>query len=305
MKKRITALSVIVLLLLSMAGCSSSSGETMSGEIGLKEAVDKDGPQVWYWIADSSVGKDSEVSGVFVFDDGQMTIYDRQVWYNDVNGTSAHPGKFFNLGTISEYLELDTEDAIKLAEERYVKVQEDYVQYLRDENEDSYEYDLNSIAGNHEHAEEFYNNRTRAIDEVEKGKITERESYQYKIVNCSDQTGNNTGFEAIIADDVIYPTGYIIKFTDGDGLTFPGGKSNFSISFDYPSEIFEIYDNYVGGYSVMNIYFNKYNTGYDRGCFVTKCSQDTVFNIDPMGTSGIIDDPEVDENGKVITEPNK
>lgn len=313
---RIAALVMIGIMILT--GCANSNSakgsdndekvseptvsETVSGSVTLKQAIEKKGTQVWYLVA-GEIGKDSRVSAVIVFENGNITVYDMQSM--QIYELSNHLFQPYDLGKLTDYLSLSNADAIRLAEENYFQAQSQAEQDLRDRIEHSYEFEKDSPLYK-DRADDRNASRLEAFQTVKDSKVGHVDSYKYLIVTVSDKTGNNTSYEGFIVEDYYTPPYYKgIDRRNEAAETTESGNTFFSMQLLSGTSISEIYDYHVGGFVAGDVHFNFFNEFPDgQNYFVTKCEPGASFSLDPIGTPGIIDDPEFSDEGKVITEPN-
>ena len=203
--KRILSLLMIMALCFSITACGSKSDAgandvddakesaapeaTVSESLTLKEALEKENPQIWF-ITKELAGRNTKAGNILVFKDNTLA------WY-EINKINEYE-EVESLGTLEDYYSLSTEDAIALAEKKYKEVYESYYGKLDEiaaEIEGGSMDDFFEDRYPEEQKQFFYETR----DAIKAAGIPVVKPYEYRLLAKLDDTGNGT---KVMAGDI-------------------------------------------------------------------------------------------------------
>lgn len=262
MKKRFLKLVGTVLTVsLLFAGCGNNSESSLdktsvqtSSEpkvYSMKEALERDGASIWYMVEpdDGVVGKDSHITGIFIFENEQVYCYDE----GDLSDDFLNENGSFCLG-----------DATKVGDDDILeRIQEDNIQHISEEIADRIKA--------YEEKESVSSTETSEYENWKSYKAVGTQPGSYELTVETDATGNNTETEILYFSykpDHSHMNGYY------------GNENNIVWDYSFVSSF--------GPIQVYDATYAGYRRGYDEDdrVFITRVDQER-FTLDTPTTDGI------------------
>lgn len=280
MKKSIMKVFCITMTItLFICSCSSNQGNTVKpSEISetikswfLNEYLANGKRNIWYDVKaeDGIIGKDSDILNIYVFQDGQVTVYTK----NDAE-------QVFDASTLGMVAKLTDDEIVEKLEEGNKKaLQEELDNCIASfeslENRDSYEQEL--------------------LDFYKSYSITDSQPDKYAIGVETDETGNATQKETIYYLDKKQD---FYDFESLDDLNDQEKKIEYVEEVKEPAVVMSDIDGLTAPISDIQVYDSRY-TGFARDkieyFFVTRMDSETILCLDePIAKDVYIDTSDSD-----------
>lgn len=183
----------------------------------LSEAIESNEQSVWCGVNETnggSINKDMLIRNVFVFKDGQITIYD--LMWRDYPELQEH---YLTLGDVAK---VDNEKIVEMAEECERQIIDEQIESLKNAKEQFYELSSEIpedilmdyvFEGNEDfysnlypYTKDLFDNMTvkeydEWISDLEDKRDSGKISYDFQYSLITDETGNNSKEEAILYSD--------------------------------------------------------------------------------------------------------
>ncbi|MEA4805365.1 hypothetical protein [Acetobacterium wieringae] len=181
--KRVSVLILLISLVIGLSGCSGGGG-LGSSERTLSKSFTADSDAIWYDITrgfDDELGKDSAIRTVFVFKDGELSVYDTYLL-----------GKELSLGDVAQKSDEEVITMLEGYEEEMIDRYENYLANVKtgcDYILSKGEFDAK------------YTDQKKVLEQISSNLVDLKfveEPQKFKLVVYTDSTGNSTEKEVIV-----------------------------------------------------------------------------------------------------------
>lgn len=280
-KKHIYKLITCVLIFaITLCGCEGSADlsniisdkspiSANSSEFSLLNLKDNNDPVVIFITENPDLGIDTGIDAAFCVQNGKVKTYnfpgaaitDRD-WEKKWEGVHIY-------GTLSEYKGLSSLEMVSKLDEKYIGIQEALRESVQENIDSNIKREKSGLDPLHDFKED--NRQLRKIGKkLQKcGILTTPKEYDLKYTITYNKTGNGVGIENVWTTCYLCPQWVY----DGKDYCFVNGKE--SEAYFGASDVinnFQVFDEYYGGYYSSG-------TGY---YYITKCNENTIFNIDSL-----------------------